>query len=436
MSNNILVLSEGPPPLGDTPAEGGSLRAWGLAKGLINHGHKVTFAYRSTFRIGDYDKLEIPEGINLTVWDGDKIDALLAIHTIVVMRYAMGEAKQIVSRLEDHHILVSDNYIPISIEVSARNSNDEFEQHNFLKLQKSSEIASKRADYILYASPAQKNYYLGYLSGINKINPKTYNQLGDRMFEVPYGVDPEERPKKLSSLPKNPTLLWYGAFYSWFDMESLIHSVGGISKSIPNFKFIVAGAKNPYNKDPGILAHYERTMESIKKAGINVEYIDWHPFRDRFEVYEKASAIITQNHIGLENELAWRTRLMDYVLAHRPILTNGGDPLGEDLISRKIAFKTTPADLLATFKYVLENQPDNYRYKDAASRYSWSNVTAELARSLNNPRRLDSGEMILKRDYKHSTKVLSSRIMHYPAYIKKNGIRQTASKTKKKLLGK
>jgi glycosyltransferase involved in cell wall biosynthesis len=435
MNNKILVLSEGPPPIGDTVAEGGSLRAWGLSKGLLANGHEITFAYRSTFKIGNYEQNEIPEGITLSTWDGERINTLLDNHNVIIMRYAMGEAAEITSRLKKHHILVSDSYIPISIEVSARKSNDQFEQHNFLKLQHSSKIASKRADYILYASPAQKNYYLGYLSGINKLNPKTYSHLTDRMFEIPYGVDPSERPLKKRKLPKQPVLLWYGAFYSWFDMESLIDSIKDISDNVPGFKFMVAGAKNPYNKDPGIMAHYKKTMESIKSAGINVEYVNWHPFKDRFSVYEQATAIITQNHIGLENELAWRTRLMDYVLAGIPILTNGGDPLGEDLIARGIAFRADPGSLLSVFRAVLDKPPKESDFDAAADRYSWTNITFKLSKVLKNSTRLESGEMDLRISVKHILRIIIFKVIRYPLYLKKNGIRKTVSKVKQKIIG-
>ena len=59
---------------------------------------------------------------------------------------------------------------------------------------------------------------------------------------------------------------------------------------------------------------------------------------------------MTFNHLGLENKLAWRTRLMDYVLADRPIITNGGDPLGDDLIKRGVAFASTAEQLATTFE--------------------------------------------------------------------------------------
>lgn len=430
---NVLVISEGPPPLGDTHAEGGALRAWGLAKGLAYHGFIVTFVYRSTFEIADnaFNK-PLPERISVTTWSGDTLRPLLEQNRIIVMRYAMGEAQAIADRLKPEHLLVSDSYIPISVEVAARRSNAKQENDNYLRLQESSAITTRRADYFLYASPAQKLYYIGYFAGLNKLNPATYEELEGRMFEVPYGIDPTDKDHKLvSQKVDHPTLLWYGAFYSWFDMESLIDSLLRIKTDLPDFRLLIAGAKNPYNKDAGILAHYEKTMKALQQLGDTVEHVDWHPYERRFEVYAQASAIITWNHLGLENQLAWRTRLMDFVLSDRPIITNGGDPLGEDLIRRGVAFRADTDSLDTVFEQVIKQPPKQALFTGAAEDYSWINLTRELAETLQSPTNMTVVEMIHKDPF---VAVLFRRIKFLAASpwkavqsLKKNGLKRTVA---------
>lgn len=431
--NKILVISEGPPPLGDTHAEGGALRAWGLAKGLAYHGFDVTFAYRSTFEVAAnaFEK-PLPERITVSTWDGDTLQPLLERNRIVVMRYAMGEAQAIADRLKKQHILVSDSYIPISVEVAARRSKAKYENDNYLRLQESSAIATRRADYFLYASSAQKMYYIGYFAGLNKLNPATYEELEGRMFEVPYGIDPTDKDHKLvSQKVDHPTLLWYGAFYSWFDMESLIDSLLRIKTDIPDFCLLIAGAKNPYNKDAGILAHYEKTMRALERLGDTVKHIDWHPYEQRFKAYAKASAIITWNHLGLENQLAWRTRLMDFVLSDRPIITNGGDPLGEDLIKRNIAFQANPDTLDRVFEEVIKQPPKQEVFDKAAEDYSWVNLTRDLAEALKSSTNMTTIEMIHKAPF---VAILFRRIRFLAVSpwkivrsLKKNGLKRTIS---------
>lgn len=428
----ILIISEGPPPLGSTPAEGGALRVWGLSKGLVANGHTVTLAYRSNYKLSDdSDKTKVPKGIKITTWDGTNIDELLRQHKIIILRYAMGEVEEFTRRLAKEHILVSDSYIPISIEVSARNSKEKDEHDHYLRMQEICAIATRRADYYLYASPSQKKYYLGYLSALNKINPITYPLFSNRLFEVPYGVDKADIPAQFTkpTYPKRPTLLWYGAFYSWFDMASLISSIIELKKEVPNFRLLIAGAKNPYNKNPALLAHYEKTMKALSVLGDTVELIEWTPFEKRFEIYNEASAIITFNHTGLENELAWRTRLMDYLLAYKPIITNGGDPLGDDLIERGIAFRAGEDDITRIFKEILANKIDKKIIDSAIVRYSWENITKQLSIELTNPTRLPEIKMIYKDSLKNLIKRSAKRVLLAPIltarYLKKHGIKKT-----------
>lgn len=436
MKDSVLVISEGPPPLGDTVAEGGALRAWGLAKGLAAHGHKITFAYRSTFKLGkNAERTTIPSGVTICTWDGKSIQYLLDEHKTIIMRYAMGEAALIVARLKDEHILVSDSYVPISVEVSARKSDDPDKQINYLRLQRSSAIAMQRADYILYASQSQLLYYLGYLAGLNKLSPETYEELSGRMFKVPYGIDPDDMPKSDLGTPKPLTLLWYGAFYSWFNIEPLIEPLKKIKQKYPDFKLIIAGAKNPYNKDPGLLAHYNRTIGQLKTLGDTVEYIPWGPYDERFQTYAQGSAIITYNHEGLENLLAWRTRLMDFVLSKRPILTNGGDPLGEDLIRDGIAFRINQENIVDIFEKVTANPPENALYQHVINRYSWVAITEMLAEVLSKPTSMTRADNAIKFSITHiiihEMNTRFPRIMTGVRYIRTNGLIKTIQRITK-----
>lgn len=435
--SNILVVSEGPPPLGGTIAEGGALRAWGLANGLAYHGHKVTFVYRSTFEIADdADLTNIRHNLTVDTWSIYNLSDLIDAHEVIVMRYAMGEAGIFVDHLKPHHILVSDSYIPISVEVSARNSEHKDELINYLRLQKSSAHVTHRADYYLYASPEQRLYYLGYLSGLNKLNPVTYDSLAERMFELPYGVFADEKPASVPHvIAKNPSLLWYGAFYPWFNMEALVEPMLRIKKHNPDFKLIIAGAKNPYNKEPALLRHYEKTIKSLKPLGDSVEYLPWGPYSDRFKTYSQASAIITFNHPGLENELAWRTRLMDFVLADRPILTNGGDPLGEDLIRRGIAFRITADNLHEVFQSVIAKPPSSQQYTDVMDRYSWFTITEPLANVLKDATRLVETETKLKITFRSHVRHLLKDILRLPIRIVKYLKRYGLKRTLKRMLG-
>ena len=108
--------------------------------------------------------------------------------------------------------------------------------------------------------------------------------------------------------------------------------------------------------------------------------------------------------MALENEFAWRTRLMDFVLAERPIITNGGDPLGEDLIRRGIAYRADTSTIKETFIQVLRKPPTQSIYDQAAHDYSWNVLTEPLAQELKVATRMVQAEMDLNFEWKHALK--------------------------------
>ena len=120
-------------------------------------------------------------------------------------------------------------------------------------------------------------------------------------------------------------------------MKPVVEAAKLLKKEYPNFKMIIAGAKNPYTSNKDFLSHYAGSMELIKEIEHFTEIIGHTPYSERFNIYAKGSTIITINKDGLENNLAWRTRLADYIAARKPIITNGGDPLGEKAIEAGIA---------------------------------------------------------------------------------------------------
>ena len=189
---------------------------------------------------------------------------------------------------------------------------------------------------------------------------------------------------------------------------------------MPEFRLVIAGAKNPYNKDPGILAHYEKTMKSLEPIKDSIENIPWGAFDERFDTYAKGSAIITWNHVALENEFAWRTRLMDFVLAERPIITNGGDPLGEDLIARGIASRADVATIKNTFVEVLNNLPHQSTYDKAAHDYSWEVITESLACELKHASRMVHADMDLAFEWKHELKSKGLLLIKSPLLVIKS----------------
>ena len=120
---------------------------------------------------------------------------------------------------------------------------------------------------------------------------------------------------------------------------------------------------------------------------------------------------------------------MDFLLADRPILTNGGDPLGDDLIRRQIAYRVDPQSLDKVFHDAVEKPPKVKDFEEAVERYSWQVITEDLAKELATPTRMRTAQMDIKLNFWQRTKRAIRGFLLIPLrtsrYIQKNGFKKT-----------
>ncbi|MFZ2513639.1 MAG: hypothetical protein WAW63_04250, partial [Candidatus Saccharimonadales bacterium] len=122
-TKSCLVVSYGPVPTPDNQTvEGGGMRAWGLAKGLVANNIDVTVAINEGFP----QKRTEFEGVKLVNWRlDDTFVQLINSFDSVVISYCMGDPSVFVSENINNDVqLILDAYVPIYIEVSARESKD------------------------------------------------------------------------------------------------------------------------------------------------------------------------------------------------------------------------------------------------------------------------------------------------------------------------
>lgn len=362
---SCLIITYGPVP---TPqyqtVEGGGMRAWGLASGLVAHGLNVTVAVNNNFPQDIYKH----EGVRLVNWDLNQhfID-LINSYDSVIISYCMGDPSVFVAKhIHENVQLILDVYVPIYVEVSARDSKDiDTEYTNYMRDMQGYNQVLLRGDYFLVASESQKIFYTGVLGALGIINPRSYRE--DRLLIVPFGIHDQPAVaktnpyKKLGISDNQFIVLWFGGLYPWFRAEEFIQAIKNFADS-DEVKFVIVGGKNPFNTLPDFLKQYEKVYDfalSNKLLGKTVYLVDWVNFEDRINWYKHADVVISLNQPGEENIFAWRTRVMDYVWGELPIITNGGDPLSEYLISKNAALRITDLSSSAITKIIksLTNEP-------------------------------------------------------------------------------
>jgi hypothetical protein len=104
---------------------------------------------------------------------------------------------------------------------------------------------------------------------------------------------------------------------------------------------IVVGVRNPFNSHPlfvGLAAEIEAMAQSADYAGL-VHLVDWVQYHDRANWYLDSDLTVMISQEGVENNYAWRTRLVDYIWANSPVATSGQDLLSQKMIELGIAAK-------------------------------------------------------------------------------------------------
>lgn len=368
------------------------MRARGLAEGLKKNGVDVTVGVNNSFPL----ELSEHEDIKLVNWGQDEQFAeLINTFDAVIISYTMGSDSVFVAEhINDNVQLILDAYVPIYVEVSARESKDiDTEYRHYMDDIVRFNKVLRRGDYFLCASDAQKTFYIGVLSSLGIINPRSYRQ--DRILIAPFGI--HDLPPKATRDPyaklgiekSDFTAMWFGGLYPWFRVQELLDAVLELSKD-PQFKFVVVGGRNPFNPNLDFAKQYEIALEFARKHKLldkSVFFIDWVDYNDRVNYFKNADVVVSLNQPGQENGFSWRTRVMDFVWGELAILTNGGDPLSEDLIAVDAALRLPELSSEALVKNISDLQKNpkllssiHKQILAIKPKYYWQNIMDQVAK--------------------------------------------------------
>ncbi len=395
----ILILSYGPVPTPEQKTvEGGGLRVWGLANGLRKNSSdfEITIGFNDGFA-KDNNTEEI-NGIKITLWNEVTLPDLINDADSVIVSFFAGEMTiRVLDNIRDDQQLILDGYVPIHIEMSARNSANlqkEFDAFNFEN--KIWTRALLRGDILMCANENQLKFYRGVMASVGRVNPITYTD--ENLIQiVPYGIYREkpvakDKPvQKMLTNKKSFKLLWFGGIYPWFDLTNLLKAVKIANKKAP-IELIMVGVKNPFNQHPDFIAKYNEVIKFIADEKLDdiVHLSDWVPFDTRADWYLDSDAVILINKIGVENTLAWRTRLVDYIWADLPVITNGGDPLSDILESEnavEILKKMDVAGLANTLENLAKDPNQLKKFtknmEKVRERLYWDKSTEKISKLIN-----------------------------------------------------
>ncbi len=296
--------------------------------------------------------------------------------------------------------LVLDIYNPMLLEDLPREAESDLARQlstneNYLDAHR---INLRAGDFFLCAGEKQRDYWLGMLSALGRVNPYTYRHdptLRRLIDVVPFGL-PEEPPRHTHPVLKgvhrniaaeDKLLLWGGGIWNWFDAPTLIRAMPLILQQRADVKLFFMGTKRSSQELVKRTA-VEETIALSKELGLYERYVffnEWVPYDERQNYLIEADVGVSLHPDHVETRFSFRTRLLDYLWAGLPVVSTHGDVMGETLAAQNLAHLVAPGDVNGVAQVILTllanpNLRAEYaaRAQKLAVRYHWQAVAQPL----------------------------------------------------------
>jgi GT2 family glycosyltransferase len=381
---------------------GPAIRCWEMAK-LLAHEHEVTLASTQPVELRADD-----QAFRVVQVHDANIDELLAGSEVVVFQgFVMHQFPQI--EASELPVLV-DVYDPFHLE-GLNLRKEEAPAERYATARSDAEVLNRqflRADFLVCASEKQRDFWLGQLASIGRVNPATFDadeSLRSLLDIAPFGLPPEP-PVKREPVLKGVVdgigaddflLLWGGGIYNWFDPLTLIRAVEKVVADHDDVKLFFMGAAHPNPAVPKMRmasAAY-RLAEELGLLGTHVFFNEgWVEYERRADYLLEADLGVSTHFEHIETAFSYRTRILDYLWASLPIVATEGDSLSRLIHAHDLGLTVPPEDVdaLATAIRRLRNDTDLYASAKAnvealAPEMTWDKALAPIMEFCRQPRR-------------------------------------------------
>jgi glycosyltransferase involved in cell wall biosynthesis len=321
---------------------GPAIRVWNFA-GVLSEYMNVTLAIPN--------KAEFPQqNFNIVQFKNDGELRSIISGCDIILCNGMTFTKYYNEIKNSNKYLIIDIYDPYNLATLAEYSQKTIKEK--LEIYKSIQYYFNEqfyyGDFFICASERQRDFWLGMLSALNRVNPYSYNQdptLQRMISVVPFGL-PAGKPIHTSKVLKGVVrgidkddfvVIWGGGIYNWFDPLTLVRAMAEIYKTRKDIKLFFMGIKHP-NPEVRELKLVDETINLAKKLGVyekNVFFnFGWIEYEDRQNYLVESDAGIITHPRHIETRFSFRTRVLDYLWAGLPIISTVGDSLS-DMVERK-----------------------------------------------------------------------------------------------------
>lgn len=265
--------------------------------------------------------------------------------------------------LESEKVLVADVYDPLHLE-QLEQTRDEDRRGRRHLVQAATAVLNEqllRGDFFLCAGRRQRDFWLGHLAALGRVNPATYDQdetLRSLLADVPFGVSDappvRARPAIKGVVPGieagDEVILWAGGVYNWFDPLTLLRAVDRLRHRRPRVRLFFLGLKHP---NPGIpeMRMAVATRRLAGELGLTGRHVffneGWVEYEDRQNYLLDADIGVSTHLDRLEASLSYRTRVLDHLWASLPTVATAGDVMAEVIERLGLGLTVPPGDVAA-----------------------------------------------------------------------------------------
>jgi len=307
-------------------------------------------------------------------------------------------------------VLVADVYDPFHLEVleQYRSRDEAFRTRTSEDTVDALNRQLARADFVLCASPKQRDFWLGQLAGLGRINPFTYDddESLDRLIAVaPFGL-PAAPPRRTGPALRgvvpgiedgDDVVLWGGGVYNWFDPLTLVRAVDALRERLPRLRLVFLGMRHP---NPGVpqMEMAVRVRALADELGLTDRHVfftsAWVPYDERGNYLLDASVGVSCHFPHVETAFSFRTRILDYLWAGLPVVCTEGDSFADLITAQGVGIAVPPEDVTAlanALERVL-TEPDfaarcSEHSRDLARQFTWERSLAPLVEFCRQPAR-------------------------------------------------
>ncbi len=331
---------------------GPAIRAWHMAK-LLSHEHEVRLVTRARCEVSHPD-FEARGGVGLDEWR--ELEQWCDV--IVLQGFLLHDVPFLT---QSRKVIVVDLYDPFHLE--------QLELFRFEPLEwRTNVIADSvrvlneqilRGDYFMCASEKQRDFWLGQLAAMQRVNPLVYERdesLSKFLSVVPFGVADEPPVRTGPGIrgvvdgigPDDKVIIWGGGIYNWFDPLTLIRAVDRLRHRIPEVRLYFMGTKHPNPDVAEMRVSWEarQLAEELGLMGSHVFFNDgWVPYEERQNHLLDADIGVTNHFDHIETEFSFRTRVLDYFWTSLPVVSTAGDTLATLIENRGLGLTVEAEDV-------------------------------------------------------------------------------------------